>query len=64
MKKILIFCLIIFLLAAALSAPVAFNPPEIDLTGITGLFVKTGSAIVTVARIVIKQVLSVIVKIL
>jgi len=55
MKKILILCLVIFLLA------VAFETPSID---ITGLFLKASSAIVTVARAVIKQVLSAIVSML
>ncbi len=54
-KKILILCLVIFLLA------VAFETPSID---ITGWFLKASSTIVTVARAVIKQVLSVIVKML
>ncbi|NIM47129.1 MAG: hypothetical protein GTN40_03155 [Candidatus Aenigmarchaeota archaeon] len=51
MKKILILCLVIFLLAVTL------NIPKID---ITGLFVKASSTIVTIARSVIKQVLTVI----
>lgn len=55
MKKLLILCLIIFLLA------VTINTPSID---ITGLFVKASSAIVNIARAVVKQVLSVVVRML
>jgi len=54
MKKVLVFCLAIFLLAAALSQGI----------DITGWFVKVSSAIVSIARTVIKEVLSLIVKVL
>ncbi len=49
MKKILILCLIVFLLAAT------FSMPKVD---ITGLFVKASSTIVNIARIVVKQILT------
>jgi len=49
MKKILILCLIVLLLA------VTFNVPKID---ITGFFVKASSTIVNIARIVVKQILT------
>jgi len=61
MKKILVLCLIIFLLAIAFNAPITFNLPSID---ITGLFLKASSTIVTIARSVIKQVLTIIIGVL
>lgn len=57
MKKILFFCIAIFLLAISLK-------PGTDLTGITGLLIQTGSAVLTIARAVLKQVLSFVVKVL
>lgn len=54
MKKVLVFCLAIFLLAAALNQGI----------DITGWFVKASSTIVSIARTVIKEVLSLIVKVL
>ena len=56
MKKVLIICLIIFLLAVTLK-------PD-NLTGITGFLIQTGSVIITIARTVIKQVLSLVIKVL
>ena len=54
-KTILILCLVIFLLA------ITFEPPSMD---ITGFFVKASSTIVNIARAVVKQVLTVVVRML
>lgn len=54
MKKVLILSLVIILLAVTLN-------PGID---ITGFFVKASSALVTIARALIKEVLSIVIKVL
>ena len=55
MKKLLVLCLLIVLFAATIRLP------SID---ITGLFVKTSSIVVTIARQVLKQVLTVVIRVL
>ena len=54
MKKTLILCLIIFLLAFTFK-------PGID---ITGLFLKATSTIVTIAKTVVKEFLSFVIRVL
>ena len=56
MKKVLAVCIIIFLLAVTIK-------PD-NLTGITGLFLQVSSFLVTIARAVIKEILTFVVKVL
>ena len=56
MRKSLILLVIILLLA------ISVKPG--DLTTITGLFLQAGSFVLTIARYVVKQVLSLVIKVL
>ena len=56
MKKVLALCVIIFLLAVTIGSD--------NSTGITGFFLQVGSFIVTITRAVIKQILTLVVKVL
>jgi hypothetical protein len=56
MRKVLLLCVLILLLAVSLKPG--------DLTGITGFLIQTGSTLVTIARFVLKQVLTFVVKVL
>jgi hypothetical protein len=58
MKKVLILCFIAILLLA-----ISLNPGS-GTTGITGILIQAGSAILTIARSVIKQILTFVVKVL
>jgi len=57
MKKILIFCFIVILLAVSLS-------PETNTTAITGFLIQAGSFVLTMAKYVIKELLSLVIKVL
>ena len=58
MKKVLIlYCVMLLLLAISLN-------PGSDITGITGFLIQAGSAVLTIARSIIKQVLSFVIKVL
>lgn len=57
MKKVLIFCLVVILLAVSLN-------PGSNTTGITGFLIQAGSFVLTIARYVIKEVLSLVIKVL
>lgn len=56
MRKVLLVCIAIFLLA------VTINPD--NLTGITGLLLQVSSVVLTIARSVVKQILTFVVKML
>ena len=56
MKKILVVCIVIFLLSVAIGSD--------NSTGITGFFLQVGSFIVTITRTILKQILTLVVKVL
>jgi hypothetical protein len=56
MRKVLLICVLIILLAISLQPG--------DLTGITGFLIQTGSTLITIARSVLKQILTFVVKVL
>lgn len=49
MKKILFVCLVVFILAVTIEA---------DSSSITGFFLQVGSTIITIARYVLKEILT------
>ena len=60
MRKLLIFCLIIIILATAIEVP------DLDVGGIsiTGLFIGLATKVVQIARFVLKQILLAIANVL
>lgn len=57
MKKVLLVCAVAMILLAISAKPG-------DLTSITGFLIQTGSVLITIARSIIKQILSLAIKVL
>jgi hypothetical protein len=57
MRKVLLVCAVAMILLAISAKPG-------DLTSITGFLIQTGSVLITIARSIIKQILSLAIKVL